>query len=590
MAARKKLVRGEKRTRSPSPSSLLSEKNKKKGKECAVRSQEEDSKTSTTKCQKQWDSLSSGIDGAVTVVHYPSSLPFPIKLDGNFPEEPYESRHDSIKSAIHWGQRKLILSEIQFFTQCALPQTSYHVVYVGAAPGTHISFLARLLEYKHSWELFDPGEFDLHALQGNRDTDRLQITIRNEFFSNETAYSINTRRLRENFSALSALYQYETTTKTADKEKLTIQNELKKKLGSATVARCTETIPSMYEPLLKLPYGLEMLCLSAMQSSKPLLFISDIRTGNLKLPNYENHVAENMLAQESWTRILQANFSLLKFRLPYTKIAKKFGGKEVAPQEGLIQADGTIQYLRGDILLPIWTRPTSTEGRLMVPQCAFQVSYNVKKIEDQFFFFNRRVREQVHFNHMFGLDSNFDHHFDTSAEVHCLSTFLQWLHPNSYQALSVDEQKNSINVVSESISKHLGMNFSDAIRRRDALMLTLARGDGSTSNENREQNSSNETQKNADHRKHKGSKTETSTVTEDSLAKNENSKSFSKRRTGSSSQWKKNGDKATKRYSHEKKMIQMAEKERNRPLWSVNINEEKFCDPSGWWLTTKIPQ
>lgn len=584
------LARGGKRTRSPSSSSPLNEKSKKGEKECAVCSEEEDSIVFTTKCPKRCDSLNSGIESAVTVVHYPSSLPFPTKLDSSFPEEPYESRHNSIKSAIHWGQRKLILSEIQFFSQCAIPQVSYHVVYVGAAPGTHIPFLAKLLECKHSWELFDPGEFDLRALQGSGDTERLHITVKNEFFSNETAYNINTRRLRETFSALSVLYQYETTTKNANEKNLAIQNELKRQLGSATVARCTKTIPSMYEPLLKLPYGLEMLCFSAMQSSKPLLFISDIRTGNLKLPNYEDHVAENMRAQESWTRILQANFSLLKFRLPYTTIAKKFGGKEIVPQEGLIEADGTVQYLRGDILLPIWTRPTSTEGRLIVPQCALQVPYNVKKVEDQFFFFNRRVREQMHFNNMLAFDSNLDHHFDSSAEIHCLSTFLQWLHPNRFEALSVEDQKSSIKEVSENISKHLGMNFSDAIRRRDALMLNLARDGGNTENENVEQTSSDEKQENIDYRKCEVDTMKTSVARNDSLTKNENSNSITKGRTGSSPQWKRNEDKKTKRYSHEIKMIRWAGKERNRPLWSVNINEEKFCDPSGLWLTTTMPQ
>ena len=44
---------------------------------------------------------------------------------------------------LHWGQRKLLLSEIEFLTLYAAPGDL--VLYAGAAPGGHIPYLARPL-------------------------------------------------------------------------------------------------------------------------------------------------------------------------------------------------------------------------------------------------------------------------------------------------------------------------------------------------------------------------------------------------------------------------------------------------------------
>lgn len=525
----------------------------------------------------------------ITVVHYPSTLPFPIILDKEFPGEPYRSRNNEVKSAVHWGQRKLILSEIQFFSLCAKPGTSYHVIYVGAAPGTHISFLAKLLEYKHSWELIDPGKFDREALDNRVKGKDSGITIRNEFFSNATAYSINTRRLGEKYPGLGALYLYETKSRGVSEKKPVIHDALQDEVGSADVARTTEAIPSMYESLLEIPRGLELLCLCGMKTCKPLLFISDIRTGNVKLPNYEEHVAENMRAQENWTRILQADFSLLKFRLPYTRTSQTFGGRNPVPQKKLIRPDGTVQYVRGDILLPIWTRPTSTEGRLIVPQGAFQVPYNVQKIEDQFFFFNSHVREHVHFNHPLTSSSLFDHHFDPSAEIQSLLTFLEWQYPELYPTWSLEQRKEKILEISASLSEHLQMDFDNAISRRDALMLRLARGHYCAEDVN-------ETVKASEEKKKSGGTSSTREkdgwgFPEGTMEVGEISKNIlSEVSNGTSFPIGNENGKVSEHYVHVKRMIKLAAQERDRPMWRVNVDEKRYSESSGFWITTRIPQ
>jgi cap2 methyltransferase len=100
-------------------------------------------------------------------------------LTPSHPHKPYEQRGDKVRSTVHWGQRKLLLSEIEFFTvigRAGLINST--VVYAGAAPGTHIHFLSRLFPSVR-FVLVDPAPFTVRA------TDK--ITIINELFTDELA-------------------------------------------------------------------------------------------------------------------------------------------------------------------------------------------------------------------------------------------------------------------------------------------------------------------------------------------------------------------------------------------------------------------
>jgi cap3/cap4 methyltransferase len=497
-----------------------------------------------------------------TVYHYPSTLPFPVLLNDDFPAEPYRSRNADIKSAIHWGQRKLLLSEIQLLCMYCTPEVSYHIVYAGSAPGTHLAFLDEMFACRHTWELIDPGQFDRLVLEP-----RKNFWLRNEFFTNATAYDINARRLEEVLPALGFVYRH-VAVESVQEEKKAIHEKLQGIVGTLDVARGTEDIPAMYEPPLALPRGLELLAQVGLERNKPLLFVSDIRSGSVALPNFEDHVAENMRAQECWTNILHGVYSMLKFRLPYTSKSTAFGGQGQVRETRLIREDGTVPYLRGDMLLPIWTRPTSTEGRLVVPQGAFQKDYNVAHVENQFFFFNAKVREQVHFNHVISGDDNLDHHYDAAAEVHCLTTYLRFMRPELKTA-SNGELRREVLRVSQSITKHLGVSFEDAIRRRDALMIHQAAksSHGSTASPS-EIADADEAAEEAEEKRR-----EDATDTAVAAAKVVSA-------TATPSEWEQ-----TTRY-----MVRLATYDRTRPVWEKNVREEEFHKPSGFWVTTKMPQ
>lgn len=95
--------------------------------------------------------------------------PFHRILRGDAPERPYFRRNNAVKTVVHWGQRKLLLSEIEFLTLVG-PENlrGAVVVYAGAAPGTHVKMLSDLFPMLH-FILVDPAPFTVKS------TSKIQI-------------------------------------------------------------------------------------------------------------------------------------------------------------------------------------------------------------------------------------------------------------------------------------------------------------------------------------------------------------------------------------------------------------------------------
>lgn len=97
-------------------------------------------------------------------------------LQPQAPGEPYRRRQGERKSVVHWGQRKLLLAEIEFLTLYSQP--GQVVVYAGAAPGHHIGYLADLFPCLR-FVLVDPHEFAVQPTP--------RVTVRQELFTDATA-------------------------------------------------------------------------------------------------------------------------------------------------------------------------------------------------------------------------------------------------------------------------------------------------------------------------------------------------------------------------------------------------------------------
>ncbi len=105
-------------------------------------------------------------------------------LTDDHPRLPYYPRQwDKKKSIRHWGQRKLLLSEILFLTQWGHLSTT--VIYAGAAPGKHIEYLSKLFP-EHNFILVDPNPFAISP------SDKIQIY--NQYFTDELALELTQHR------------------------------------------------------------------------------------------------------------------------------------------------------------------------------------------------------------------------------------------------------------------------------------------------------------------------------------------------------------------------------------------------------------
>lgn len=94
-------------------------------------------------------------------------------LTPDFPAKVYY-RADSNPKAIHSGQRKLLLSEIEFLTRVLKTkahvggEAKYTLLYVGAAPGIHIPILSEMFP-EVTFLLYDPAPFTI------KPTDKIKI-------------------------------------------------------------------------------------------------------------------------------------------------------------------------------------------------------------------------------------------------------------------------------------------------------------------------------------------------------------------------------------------------------------------------------
>jgi hypothetical protein len=103
-------------------------------------------------------------------------LPFSRILTSSSMGLPYRRRKGEYKTVLHWGQRKLMMSEIEFLTRGYFSECK--VIYAGAAPALHIPFLSKLFPLV-TFELYDPEKFLIEETE--------KIKLHNEFFTDDTA-------------------------------------------------------------------------------------------------------------------------------------------------------------------------------------------------------------------------------------------------------------------------------------------------------------------------------------------------------------------------------------------------------------------
>jgi hypothetical protein len=114
-----------------------------------------------------------------------SNKQVPCRNVNHLPRLPYHSESDTNKEwqttsySMGWGQRKLLMMEIEFLCNFASPGDI--ILYVGAAPGIHIPYLATTLFPFLNFILYDPGIFAFDPITENI----TNVKIFNTFFRDD---------------------------------------------------------------------------------------------------------------------------------------------------------------------------------------------------------------------------------------------------------------------------------------------------------------------------------------------------------------------------------------------------------------------
>eukprot|EP00927_Polykrikos_kofoidii_P072197 TRINITY_DN68341_c0_g1_i1.p1 TRINITY_DN68341_c0_g1~~TRINITY_DN68341_c0_g1_i1.p1 ORF type:complete len:448 (-),score=67.16 TRINITY_DN68341_c0_g1_i1:100-1443(-) len=346
-------------------------------------------------------------------------LPFCRFLDHHTGDErEYRERGRETKTVCHWGQRKLLISEIEFLTRYY--DQAKVVVYAGAAPGVHLLCLAQLFP-KLKLVLVDPRPFSSDVEKAARDPcfggpgPRATIELRRSFFTDDTA--------RE-FAGQTGLLFISDVRGSVDEADQTATSLGVAGPGAAQMATHTAALPSRVmtaapttadsaqaltspQPLSGCPLSSSAADASTTKPSTTVGAPTEC-SARVAYPSQCN-VESDMGQQSSWHLLLNPLASSFKFRLPWN--------------------DGTTSYLKGDISLPVWGPATTTECRLFVErppvvdtQTPPSAMYDNRKYERQMFYFNTHRRiAKYHHDYM-------DYYrcacFDCSSEAVVLAAYL----------------------------------------------------------------------------------------------------------------------------------------------------------------------
>ena len=308
------------------------------------------------------NNLISGGDMCYHKIRYgriPDMDKIPITINDLKKTYKYDDNDLNYHPICHWGQKKLLLSEIQLFTNIIIDNNNlkndnlkndnlkdnnlkdnnlrdnnlrdYICVYVGSAPGIHLPILFDMFP-ELEWLLYDPAKY--YKLIYQHKYYNKKVFIFNEFFNDDTI-----------------------------------------------------------EQVIK--YN---------KHNKKIIFISDIR-----INNNEINIINDMKNQAIWGMKLNAKYMLLKFRIPYLlnnyvidHIPKnindlKFDKNKINNFDLKINNCDEMIYLKGDILLQLFSPQYSGELRLFVKQNNNKYDldiYNYKDIETKIYRFNEYNRNE----------------------------------------------------------------------------------------------------------------------------------------------------------------------------------------------------
>lgn len=318
----------------------------------------------------------------------------------------------------HWGQRKLLLNEIEFLTNHWDPKLIPNpiCIYAGAAVGTHITLLSTMFP-AFTFYLYDPSPFSI------TENDKIKIFTGEEkgFFTDTVAESFANRKDVFFISDI----------RTSD---------WKKNLNTAFTKYGITEFDEFNQPI-----GDNDIIQQARDEASPVT---------------EEEVWSDMQAQQRWVQIMNPEHALLKFRLPW-------------PNDGV---DKQFKYLKGIIYWQPWAPHTSTETRLKPVKDSSGkyelVNYSILTYEQQCFYHNTVSRELVHYKNIFtGTDEPIDfpellNDYDSTAEAMILKQYFR-----KQGVKDINQSYTIVKQLSRTITSIL--NFNDLEKETSTTLCIL---------------------------------------------------------------------------------------------------------------------
>lgn len=339
---------------------------------------------------------------ALTTALGERNIPPMLTLDDITGSLEYDPNAGIFRTSEHIGQRKLFLTELQFFVDKVPAGSAVTCVYAGAAPSNHTGMLSDLFP-NIKFILVDPNPFDVFSakpvfLHGSGKGAR------------ESDPKMTDDRARALISAA-----------VAGSERIYVINDLM----TMEIARaCADLVPGSY-------------------------FISDIRTnasGGADAPDTAD-ILWNLSQQYNWMCAMKPAWSMLKFRHPFyaeaPEIFEKLCREEPrATDFALSRANGIdfvanqatqkLIYWAGEINIQAFPGPSSTETRLITDGKTIHEFGAQKEYESKLFYYNSVDRcWRHHANANASAADGFDHCNDCAIENHLWEKYVATYAPDT---------------------------------------------------------------------------------------------------------------------------------------------------------------
>lgn len=272
-----------------------------------------------------------------------------------------EGLHRPLKG-LHFGQRKLLLSEIEFLSTIVVPRLTSRpamCVYAGAANGSHLPFLFELFPGVR-WVLIDPAPFcaAVHAVL------RQHAAPGSDTSAGATARGVTDEAGNAEAVSDARVAKARRVEGESDSDATAARTQSAQHPASAVLTAPTGPIAELINGFctpdvcarLRETYGVEY----------ELYFISDLRSG-APVHTGTNREATTIIVRDNQLQwdcavALRAEAAMLKFHPPYPACQDPLSARYDPADD----TPASIEYVRGVLLFGVWAPKSSTEVRLIV--------------------------------------------------------------------------------------------------------------------------------------------------------------------------------------------------------------------------------